>query len=209
MTSGYLGTSLLARACLLIPVAAGAGCGSGQAPRVIPPPLDPSAITTAVFASADADRDGALAGDELQVVAAISTLLDATDANRDRRLTIDELRSWLEAVTDTRVAITSCTCRITQRGRPLKGVKVRLVPCSFMSQKTMPAEGITDAGGLTRPTIVDSPYRGVHCGLYRVELEGVGVDGKPLPARYNAATTLGLAIGGTLPEDGRALFALE
>lgn len=209
MAGAHLGSRFRVRACVFLSVAASVGCGSNQPSRVNPPPLDPTAIATAAVVIADADGDGILAGRELQAVPAISMLLDSTDADKDQRLTVKEIRSWLEAVRNSRVAVTSCRCGVTQNGRPLKGVTVRLVPCSFMSRQTMPAEGITDAAGFARPTMADSPYEGVHCGLYRVELEGVGLDGKPLPARYNTASTLGLAIGGTLPEGGRAVFAVQ
>ena len=58
-------------------------------------------------------------------------------------------------------------------------------------------------------TIPSGTYMGVNCGLYRVEITGQGNDGKPLPAKYNAASTLGAAVGGRLPENGVATFVLE
>ena len=200
---------LLTNASLLILVGTAVGCGSGRPPRVIPPPLDPSAVAAAAIATADTDGDSELGVGELGESPAIASVLVAADVNRDKKLTIAELRSWLTAVRDSRVAITSCSCAVTQRGRPLKDVTVRLMPCSFMSRETMSAEGVTNAAGFAKLTISNSPYSGVHCGLYRVEIEGVGIDGKLVSSRYNTASTLGLAVGGTLPEHGRAVFAIE
>jgi hypothetical protein len=58
-------------------------------------------------------------------------------------------------------------------------------------------------------TIPGGEYPGVNCGLYRVEITGKGNDGKPLAAKYNSQSALGVAVGGMLPENGMAVFELN
>lgn len=185
------------------------GCGPGRPARVTPPPLDPAAVAAAAIAAADADGDGTLGSEEIMKAPALAVSLKQLDTDGDGKLSVTEVRSWLEEVRKSRVAITSFTAMVTHKGRPLAGATVRLVPEPFMGDGTKPAEGVTDAAGSAVPTIRESKYPGVNCGLYRVEIEGTGVDGKPLPARYNADSTLGVAVGGLLPENGMAVFALE
>jgi hypothetical protein len=78
-----------------------------------------------------------------------------------------------------------------------------------MSAKMQPAEGTTDASGGVSPSIPGSRYPGVNCGVYRVEITGSLPGGKPIPAKYNAATTLGLAVGNGLPFESPVVFRLD
>jgi hypothetical protein len=86
---------------------------------------------------------------------------------------------------------------------------VKLVPESCMGAGMKVAEGTTDADGIAQVTIPASQHSGVNCGMYRVEIVGNGNDGRPLPERYNSASTLGVAVGGALPEQGTAVFDLK
>jgi hypothetical protein len=173
------------------------------------PRINPEAIVDAVFEKADADRDGRLPASEQQTVPSIAAAAGRLDGDGDGAVTREELLAWLEAVHDSRVAITSLEVIVTQRGRPLAAVTVRLVPEPFMGNELKAAEGVTDAGGVAAVTIPDATYPGVNCGLYRVEIIGTGNDGKPLPERVNTATTLGVAVGAGIPETGSVEFRLD
>lgn len=194
---------------LVVLVVALAGCGPSRPSRITPPGLDAATVTAAVMAQADTDGDGRLTKQELAQVPALVASLAALDADADGQLSAAELRAWLEEVKASRVAITSLSASVTHKGKPLAGAAIRLVPESFMGGGMQAATGVTEAGGDASLTIPDSPYPGVNCGLYRVEITGTGHDGKPLPARYNSESTLGLAVGGRLPENGMAFFALD
>ena len=185
-----------------------AGCSTRPA-RVPAPRINPAAIVDAVFEKADADRDGRLPASEQQTVPSIAAAAGRLDGDGDGAVTREELLAWLEAVHDSRVAITSLEVIVTQRGRPLAAVTVRLVPEPFMGNELKAAEGVTDAGGVAAVTIPDATYPGVNCGLYRVEIIGTGNDGKPLPERVNTATTLGVAVGAGIPETGSVEFRLD
>lgn len=185
-----------------------AGCSTRPA-RVPAPRINPAGIVDSVFEKADADRDGRLRAVEQQTVPSIAMAAGTLDADRDGGVTREELASWLEAVRDSRVAVTSLEVVLTQRGRPLVAATVRLVPESFMGAEVKAAEGTTDASGVAAVAIPDATYPGVNCGLYRVEITGTGNDGKPLPERVNTATTLGLAVGVGIPETGSVEFRVD
>jgi hypothetical protein len=194
--------ALASIACLLT------GCSNRPA-RVVAPQIDPQAITDAVFKVADRDRDGSLRAAEQQAVPSIGMAAGRLDADGDKAVTREELLAWLDATRDSRVAITSLAVVLTHRGRPLKTATVRLVPEPFIGAEVQVAEGVTDTDGSAAMSIADAKYAGVHCGLYRVEITGTGNDGKPLPERVNAATTLGVAVGAGVPDTGWAEFRLD
>lgn len=185
------------------------GCGQGRPARVVAPAIDTEAVTTAVFTAADADGSGRLESGELVTVPGIASATAALDTDGDKAVSRQELSQWLEEVRRSKVAITPFEARVWHRGRPLAGAAVKLVPESFMGAGMKVAEGTTDADGIAQVTIPASQHSGVNCGMYRVEVTGNGNDGRPLPERYNSASTLGVAVGGAVPEQGTAVFDLK
>ena len=174
------------------------GCGPSRPARIIPPPLDPAAVAAAVAAAGP-----------LEKLPAIAFSLKVFDTNKDQQVSSEELVTWLEEVRASQVAITSVMVQVTHKGTPLAGASVKLVPEASMGGAIQEAAGSSDASGIAMITITGSMYPGVNCGLYRVEISGNGNDGKPLPTKYNAETTLGMAVGGMLPENGIAIFNLK
>jgi hypothetical protein len=186
-----------------------AGCGPLRTRSVTPPALDAAAVTAAVMAQADTDGDGQLTKQELERVPALAASLAALDTNADGRLAAAELRAWLDAVRGAGVAFTPLTVSVTHNGKPLEAAEVRLVPESFMGAQVAAATGQTDSFGNAVLNIPESGYPGVHCGLYRIEITGTGNDGKPLPPRFNAESTLGAAVGANVPEYYTASVTLD
>jgi hypothetical protein len=182
--------------CIL--VTATVGCGPGRPARIVAPALDPAAVA-----------DAAAAGDGLDTLPALAESRGTLDTDGDARVSRDELAAWLEQVRDSKVAITSVAVQVTHKGRPLAAAQVKLVPEACMGGGIKEAGGTTDESGVALVTIPGSEYPGVNCGLYRVEISGTGNDGKALPAQYNTASTLGVAVGGMLPENGMASFDLK
>ena len=179
------------------------GCGPSRPARLVPPPLDPAAVTDAALGGA-----AALSGAELKKIPALAAALPLLDTDGDKSLSRAELLKWFEEVVASKVAITSIAVNVTHKGRPLKNAQVRGVPESFMTgAKT--ARGTTDQTGSVMVAIPGETYPGVNCGLFKVEITGTGNDGKPLAAKYNTGTTLGVAVGGMLPENGMAEFKLD
>lgn len=188
-------------------VAAG-GC-SGRPARLTPPSISPAGIAAALLEPADTDADGVLAGDELLQTPVLASLLSQFDADGDGRLAKAELETWLQAVRDSRVAVTSFTAIVRHRGKPVTGATLTIDPLPPFKDAIQAAEGQTDDRGRTSPAIPGAAYPGVNCGIYAVRIEGTGSNGEPLPAKYNADTTLGLAVGAGLPPDGAVVFDLD
>jgi len=186
-------------ACVVFLLAtAVSGCGPSQPARIPAPALDPAAVATAAAANGDLDK-----------LPAIAFARSALDADKDKKVSQSELVKWLEEVRDSKVAITSVAVQVLHKGKPLSGAEIRLVPEACMAGGIKEASGTTDQSGMSMVTIPGSEFAGVNCGLYRVEITGNGNDGKPLPAKYNSQSTLGVAVGGILPEQGMASFELD
>lgn len=190
-------------------LAATLGCGSHQPPRVAAPGVAVEQATTAILARVDANSDGRIDPQEAARVPAVKAAVKDLDSDGDGLLSRDELLAWLEEIRQARVAITPLGLTVTHRGKPLANAEVRLVPEDFLGPDVQPAAGTTDATGLVRPAMAAGRHAGVNCGLYRIEITGKGNDGRPLPARFNTASTLGLAVGGQLPKTGVVTIPLE
>lgn len=196
----------------VLPIAvlmAGGGCGPSRPKRVMPPALNPAEVAKAVLQLADANTDGSLSRQEAERVPGLAAGFVRLDADGGGGISAAEIEDWLTAVKASRVALTSLIVTVSQNGKPLRDITVRLVPEDFMGGEMKPAEGTTDASGGTMLAIPGNSYPGVNCGLYRVQITGNGANGRPLPARYNTETTLGAAVGGVLPDGGTLKFDLE
>ncbi|MEY3204539.1 MAG: hypothetical protein RLZZ21_870 [Planctomycetota bacterium] len=181
------------------------GCGSRGPARLEQPRFD----TAKVIAGIDANADGAIDASEQQAVPAIAAAAARLDGDGDSVLTVAELIHWLEQVRATKVAIAAFSAVVTQQGKPLPNVTVKLVPEPFMGTEIKAAEGVTDKTGNVVVSIPGSPYAGVNCGVYRSEFSGSGIDGKPLGERFNTRSTFGVLVGGPFPEQNVVTFALD
>jgi hypothetical protein len=197
-------TALIAAVCGL----GISGCSSRPA-RLTPPAISPATMAAALIQPGDSDGDGMLAGDELTAVPVLASLLGQFDADGDGRLAKAELETWLETIRDSRVAVTSFTAIVRQGGTPLSGAQFTIDPLPPFAATIKAAEGLTDDRGRTSPAIPGAAYPGVNCGIYTVRIEGSAANGRPLPAKYNTESTLGIAVGAGLPPDGAAVFELD
>jgi hypothetical protein len=203
-----IGSGLL---CLLSAglLVAAVGCGPPRRPRVPAPPVDPEGISRAVLQLADADGDGLVTAAELVSLPGLVPVITAWDADGDKRLSAAELTAWLTGISNARIALLSSSMVVTCRGKPVEGAAVKLVPEPFMGSGMQAAEGTTDASGMAMPSIAGGRYPGVNCGVYRVEITGSLPDGRPIPAKYNSSTSLGLAVGNGLPAESPVEFRLD
>jgi hypothetical protein len=190
-------------------LAYGSGCGSRHPARLVAPAIAPEQAATAILARADGNGDGSIDGKEAARLPAIAAVIPDLDTDGDKRLSREELARWLDDVRRARVAINPIGLMLTHQGKPLANARVRLVPDDALGPGVQQAEGTTDAGGLARPMIAGGQYPGVNCGLYKIEITGQGNDGRSLPARFNTATALGLAVGGPLPKNGVVTIRLD
>lgn len=189
--------SRLSYRCLLLAwVAATAGCGQRLPDWMVPPPVDPRALTKAVMAQADADKNGMLDTNELAAIPALRDVVSLLDTSSDQQLSMDELTAWFEQLKKEGVSHREAGLVIKDRGKPLANALVKIVPEPCMGGTIEPAEGRTDKEGCVVLNIPTSLVTGVRSGLYRLEITGTRAKGKPIPAQYNTETTLGLAVGG-------------
>lgn len=185
------------------------GCGPRRDERVIPPTLDADAVATAVMATVDGNRDGLLTQNEMQKVPALGAARLELDTDKNGGLSKAEVRHWLAFVRDSGVALSQLSGVVVHLHKPLANAAVRLVPERVMGPGMATATAVTDAEGRFAATIPGSRYPGVHCGFYRVEISGIGNDGKSLTHFQGDNTPLGLAVGGMLPIGGVVTFTLD
>jgi hypothetical protein len=170
----------------LLAVAA-AGCSGAR--RVPMPALDPQAAGQQALNDFDANKDGASAGAELDQCPGLKAGRATFDGDRDGRLTAQEIAARLAKYQEHKVALFAMTGHLTLDGRPLQGAMVTLVPEKLMGPAVKPARGVTDAGGYCSFQIEGEELRGVHPGVYRIEVSKKDASGKEtLPARYNTKT---------------------
>lgn len=193
----------------LLSLLASAGCGSRRAEWQIPPQLDPRAVTQAIMQIADGNGDGFLEEQELAAVPAMRDVRAAADSDHDGRLIASEIKGWLGLVKQESVGAREVRLKITRRGQPVADLLVKLVPEACMGGTIEPAEGVTYLDGVTLLNIPGRRTTGIRNGLYRVEITGTGPGGLPIPAKYNTASTLGLAVGGGLPQGLPPILSID
>lgn len=175
----------------LIGVVVAAGCTSkNTGPREAPvPKYDPDAITQAVLAEFDKNRDNVLDATELRACPALYGAMTAIDTNGDRRLSADEIRKRIEAYAAVPTGSIPVTCIFRMEGRPLVGATVTFDPEPCMGSALKPAVGTTDEQGqCTEYQIDGQAYRGLPAGLYRIR---VTKEGAAIAPRFNTQTTIG------------------
>jgi len=186
------------RAAVMIGVAV-VGCGRGPG-RVRQPSIDPAAAGARALEAYDTDRDGAIKGPELDASPALKSALERLDADRDGGVSAAEIAARVNAWKAMKTALTSVRCLVTQDGRPLPGATVTFEPEAFLGEHVKVATAQTNQFGDAAPTVADADKPdpslpgGVHFGFYTVRISKPGGGRDAVPARYNAASTLGLEV---------------
>lgn len=181
------------------------GCSNGPA-RIHPPAIDASAAGQGAIDQYDANKDGAISGDELDKAPALKAAIRKIDADGDRKLTAGEVTDRIKQWQDSKLGLTTARCTVHMDGKPLADATVTLVPEGFLGPNVPMATGKTDANGNTSLSVANPPepgLSGVAPGLYRVEISKKVDGNETVPPQYNTATTLGLEVAidtDTLPE---------
>jgi hypothetical protein len=184
----------LAAGCFIAAAAVLAGC-SGKPGRVYPPKygMDCGAAALALY---DANRDGAIDGDEFDNVPGLREALKQVDTNGDGRLTAEEIDARVQAWLATRMGEMAVNCEVSLDDKPLVGATLLFEPEPFLGPVVHPASGETDEGGganvsMAPEHLANPRYRGVAAGWYKIR---VTHPGKSLPAKYNTETKLGCEV---------------
>ncbi len=186
------------------------GCGSTPAAIEVVD-VDPAAASEGAIAAYDVNGDGQLDPSELAKVPGIAKYRAIYDRDGNGLVSEAEIRERLKSWADRGLGFRELIVSVLLDGRPLAGARVQLVPEAYLGEGVKPAEGETDASGTALVGIAaqDMPVQlkgrrlmGVTGGTYKIL---VTHDGKQIPARYNAETTLGEEIAYDTVGSGIAL----
>lgn len=171
----------VALACVaLLPLA-----GCSQSPRGVDPPyVDPDGASTSAMAKYDADGTGQIEGVELDKAVALKAALAKLDQNIDGKVTAQEIANRIKGWRDSKVGVTSVSCRVQIDGKPVQGVVITLLPETFLGNEIKASSGKSGSQGFATLCVDDPAIRsrgisGAHCGFYVVQIDGPGV-----PAQY-------------------------
>ena len=192
------------------------GCSRGPA-RVKQPAIDPAAAGTRALEAYDTNRDGAIAGAELDASPSLKSARSRFDANQDGGISAAEIAERIKAWKAMKTGLASVRCQVMLDGKPLAGATVDFVPEPFLGAEVKPARGTVNQFGDVAPTVSDADKPdpklpgGVHFGLYTVTIAKPTDGQETVPARYNAKSTLGLEVSYDEPgiRDNNLAFRLK
>jgi hypothetical protein len=200
MTAPIRGRVLLRTLGGLVLLLGPAGCGGDR--TVTAPPLSPQAAAEAALAAFDANKDGFLDATELERCPPLKAARAAMDRDGDGRLSAREIADRLALYQASGIGLTSVGCEVFLDGSPLAGAKVTLTPEAFLGAGFKAASGVSDEAGHVALKVEGNELPGLPCGLYRISVTRADAAGKEtIPARYNAATTLGWEISPDTRQD--------
>ena len=196
--------------------ASAAGCSRGPA-RVKQPAIDPAAAGARALEAYDSNRDGSIAGAELDASPALKSALTRFDANQDGGISAAEIAERIKAWKAMKTGLASVRCQVLLDGKPLSGAVVDFVPEAFLGDQVKPASGKVNQFGDAAPTVSDADKPdpklpgGVHIGLYTVTISKPASGKETLAARYNTKSTLGLEVAYDEPgiRDNNLAFRLK
>jgi hypothetical protein len=170
--------------------------GDSRGPAAVPPPyIDPDGAAEQAMELYDANHDGALSKEELAKCPAMLGKLVVYDQNANGSVESAEIAKRLTDLLSAKIALTRLQCRVTFRGRPLRGATVIFEPEPYLGDEVKAATGVTDEHGVAAPSIPKEAMPEnlrrmafVHCGVFKVRVTHPTIK---LPARYNTATELG------------------
>ena len=168
----------------------GWGC-SGRPSRVHPPSINASAAGPAAMEQYDTNKDGKVAGDELQKAPSLRDAIVRLDKNKDGGVSADEVTAMIEDWQTMKIGLMSLSCRVNYRGQPLVGASVVFEPEKFLGENVKACQGTVDQTGMVSLKIPDNELPGVAPGLYLVRITSAQVK---LPPAYNEQTVLGLEV---------------
>ena len=168
------------------------GCG-GPA-RLDAPEWDADSIADACMAQCDEDGDGFIDKKELKNAPGLEYASRQLDADKDKKLSRDEVLTRFNDYIQSKVGFQGFTCYVLYNNRPLIDGQIRLVPEPFLADFIEEAEGqvVDDRTGMAEVTTPNEQgIFGVRSGMYRVEITS---DEVKVGKKYNEETTLGVEV---------------
>jgi hypothetical protein len=170
-----------------------AGCDR-QPPRVLQVPLSPGGISSEAMKLCDTNKDGKIAGPELDKAPGLKASLKVMKTDATKGVTEAQISERVQKWIDSKIGRQTVSCMVTRNGQPLVGATVKFVPEIFLKEylKETP-QGKTSTTGMAMISLPTTPGPegdppGMGPGMYRVEITK---EGDNIPAKYNTNTELG------------------
>lgn len=188
-------------------------CNSGPG-RVNQPYIDSGGAGEMAMEVYDTNGDGKVVGAELAKAPGLTALLATGDADKDGAITADEVAARIDKWKEQKTGVTIFSFLVTLDGKPVEGASVVFEPESFLGDEIKAGIGETGFGGSggasipkdQRPSPTSPP--GMHLGLYQVKISKKLGDKEIVPPKYNESTTLGLEVAGDTLASGTVEFKL-
>lgn len=143
-------------------------CSRRAAPSA--PKMDPSALSARALELYDTDKNGKIDGKELDATPALAFSLRELDANRDKGLDADEIRTRLEAWNASGVTLMSPNFSCKVAGKTVKEGTLKLTPDPFMGSAFPSAQGEFLNGACQPAAPNPGNYQAIPLGFYSVEV---------------------------------------
>lgn len=137
------------------------GCGGGRVDKIV---LGPE-IAQSAMQQYDANGDGSLSKDELRSSPPLLASLSRIDSDGNGAVSLAELSSRIEILASGPRFI-ALDVRIVERGKPLVGAELTLVPETFMGEGSHKFYGTSSVGGFCSIKSDGSRLPGVPVGWY-------------------------------------------
>jgi len=123
-------------------VAITVGCGAGQVDSIV---LGPE-LAQRAMGTYDTNRDNSLSQDELKKSSPLLASLPRIDANKDAAISLEEFSSRVKTLS-TGARYIALDVRIVDKGKPVVGAELTLVPEVFMGEGGPKFSGTSSVGG--------------------------------------------------------------
>ena len=189
------------------------GCDA-QPSRIAGVKIDVKQVAERIVAEYDKNHDGSLSENELAAVPPVNVNRNWYDANKDGKISTEELRNGLRDIFNPKDGLLSVVCAVTRNGQPLSGANVKFVPLPELDGAIPSASGVTDKQGTTmlnladndRPSHTPTRIPVVRPGLYLVEITH---DQLKIPDEYNSKTKIGKEVSGFTTAGGPLKIQLK
>ncbi|TWU22564.1 hypothetical protein [Bythopirellula polymerisocia] len=186
----------IASGCFVMMAVLG-GCSGGVASRVTAPGYSPQQAASKAIEVYDTDKDGFVAGSELDNAPGLKAALKNLETDGDGKVSESEVAERVQAWENQGVGIMQFSCDVVLDGRGLEGATVTFEPDVFLEGVVEAGSATTDGFGSASPRIPKENRRsptdppGMQLGIYKVRISKI-VGGKEIiPPQYNSETTLG------------------